>query len=127
MNWAEHHGDSERLASEAGAAIRRGDLQLAAELFGSAAQAEVKALATLGPDKPRTLGITAVSAVALLYKAGELNEAERLAHHVSTLPGLPAFAIDELHGLLQAIGSRQAQQTAKVAFADPTGNPASAP
>jgi hypothetical protein len=117
MNWAEHHSDSERLACDADAAIRRGDLRLAAELFGSAAQAEVKALATLGSDKPRTLGITAVSAVALLYKAGELDEAERLAHHLSTLPGLPAFATDELQGLLQAIESKQAQQTAAVALA----------
>jgi hypothetical protein len=75
MNWSDHHSESERLAADADAALRRGDLPLAAQLFGSAAQAEASALATLGSDKPRTLGITAVSAVALYYKAGELDEA----------------------------------------------------
>lgn len=116
MSWAEHHRESERLASEAEAAARSGDIGRARSLYAKAAQSEVSALSFVGPDKSRTLGITAVSAAALWYHAGNLQEAARIAHHASTLPGLPAFAVAELRTLLQTIWNETAQREAGLSF-----------
>jgi hypothetical protein len=117
MTWSSLHQESEAFAAEAHGALRRGDIARAQELFGQAADAEARALQTLGSDKPRTLGITAVSAAALWYKAGKLNEAAQLAHQASAKSEMPSFAIEELRGLLQAIWNEQAQQEAGVSFA----------
>lgn len=117
MSWAEHHRESERLASEAEATARRGDRAGAKSLYAKAAQAEFVALSFVGPDKPRTLGITAVSTAALWYHAGDLQEAARVSHYASTLPALPAFASAELRTLLQAIWNETAQSDAGLTFA----------
>jgi len=116
MSWLAHHSESERLASEAEVALRRGDRDAAKALYGKSAAEEVAALAFLGADKPRTLGITAVSAAALWYHAGQLHEAEREAHRALTLPGLPRFAVAELRTLLQSIWNESAQQAAGLTF-----------
>lgn len=116
MSWAEHHRESERLASEAEIAMRRGDIATAKNLYAKAAQSEAAALSFVGPDKSRTLGITAVSAAALWYHAGDLKEAARIAHYASTLSGLPAFAAAELRTLLQAIWNETAQREAGLSF-----------
>lgn len=70
----------------------------------------------LADDKPRTLGITAVSATALWYKGRELEAAERVAHEAAARPGLPAFAHAQLRELLQAIWNEQAQREAGITF-----------
>ena len=75
------------------------------------------ALAELTDEKPRTYGITAVSAVALLYKAGELEKAEQIAHLAGAKPFLPTFAVDQLRSLLQSIWNEVAQREAGVSFA----------
>lgn len=116
MSWAEHHRESERLASEAEAAARRGDIVGARGLYAKAAQSEVAALSFLGPDRARTLGITAVSAAALWYHAGDLHQAARVAHQASTLAALPSFAAAELRTLLQAIWNETAQRDAGLSF-----------
>lgn len=108
MSWAIHHRESERLAGEAEAALQGGHRQTAQDLFRRSARAEEQALAAIGPDKARTLGITAVSAAALWYHAGESQEAARVAHTASILPGLPSFAAIELRTLLQAIWNESA-------------------
>lgn len=116
MSLAIHHRESERLASEAEAAMRLGHRDVAHELFRQSARSEERALAVVGTDKPRTLGVTAVSAAALWYHAGELQEASRVAHSASTLAGLPAFAATELRMLLQAIWNDAAQKEAGLTF-----------
>ena len=116
MNWAEHHRESARLASEAEVAMRRGDIVAGRDLYARAARCELAALSSVGPDKSRTLGITAVSAAALWYHAGELKEAARVAHYASNLEGLPAFAAVELRTLLQAIWNETAQRDAGLSF-----------
>jgi hypothetical protein len=68
MNWSSLHRESENLAAEAHEALRRGDYRRAQDLFARAAVPEIRAFESVGSDKPRTLGITAVSAVSLLYK-----------------------------------------------------------
>lgn len=117
MSWLTHHQSSEEAASEAHAARRRGDEALATRLFADAAKAEVQALEQLSvAEKPRTFGVTAVSAAALLYKAEQPRAAEQLAHSVLCHPGLPDFATDQLREILQSIWNEQAQASAGVRF-----------
>src|ERR1700719_274534 len=116
MTWLTYHSESEMLASSAHEALRRHDSQRAGELFERAAQAEERALHALGTDKPRTLGVTATSAVALWYKAGKLDCAAQLAHQASAMAQMPKFALRDLRELLQAIWNEQAQREAGVSF-----------
>jgi hypothetical protein len=88
MSWSDLHTQSEQLAEEAHNAMRSGDLLRATQLFAEAARLETSALDAIESNKPRTFGITAVSAVALLYKAGELQAAERLAYEAAARPSL---------------------------------------
>lgn len=110
------HMESEKLASAAHEAMRRGESDLAKALFAQAAEAEAAAFKKVSTDKPRTLGIIAVSASALWYKAGELDSAEQFAHRAAAHPNLPTFAMKELRELLQAIWNEQAQREAGVSF-----------
>lgn len=117
MTWSDAHAESERLAAEAHQAARRGRTEEAQRLFVLSAESEQTALRAIGPDKPRTLGIIAVSATALFYKGGDLERAEQLAHLMAAQPGLPLFAHQELRGLLQAIWNEKAQAESGIAFA----------
>lgn len=116
MSWSEYHRVSESLASEAELAAQSGDAARAKDLYSQAAAAEASALSFVGADKPRTLGITAVSAVALWYHAGKLDQAARVAHQASLISGLPAFAENEIRALLQAIWNENAQAEAGLSF-----------
>ena len=117
MSWLTHHQTSEAAASEAHAARRRGDEALATSLFADAAKAELLALKHLSvSEKPRTFGVTAVSAASLLYKAERQQEAEQLAHSMLGQAGLPDFATDQLREILQSIWNEQAQAAAGVRF-----------
>lgn len=117
MTWLAHHQASEEAASEAHAARRRGDQALAKRLFADAAKAELLALKHVSlNEKPRTFGVTAVSAAALLYKAEQPQEAEQLAHSILSQAGLPDFATDQLREILQSIWNDQAQASAGVRF-----------
>ena len=67
MSWLTFHRRSEEHASAAEKAARDGDLSRASALLEKAAEAEGLAFDELDRDKPRTRGITAVSAVALWF------------------------------------------------------------
>lgn len=117
MNRLTYHQTSEEAASEAHAARRRGEAERAAGLFADAAKAELQALEQLSAaEKPRTYGVTAVSAAALLCKAEQQQEAERFAHSMLAQPDLPDFATDQLREILQSIWNEQAQASAGVRF-----------
>ena len=103
MTWLEYHRQSETLASRADVARLSGNGDQARLLYGRAADVEVRALEALDPTKRRTLGITAVSAVALYYKAAQLRTAENTACRLLALDNLPRFARMQLRDLLQAI------------------------
>lgn len=107
MTWLEHHRLSERYASDAEVARLRGKHTRAKELSAIAAQHEARALDEVAPDKPRTYGITAVSAVALRFKAAEFNEAKLLAYRCLASERLPEFASRQLEDLLQSIKREQ--------------------
>ncbi len=103
MSWIEHHEVSERLASDAQAALREGRKQEAFDLYARAADAEVSALADLDASKTRTLGISVVSAVSLHYKAKQFAQAEEVAVRWLDHAATPAFARNQLRSLLQSI------------------------
>lgn len=117
MSWVELHQVSEGLASEAQAALFQGRRAEARALYAQAADAEDKALCTLEPSKTRTIGISAVSAASLYYKAAHLARAEEVAGHWLGSSALPGFAREQLRSLLQSIWAEQVRQGTGATFA----------
>ena len=103
MSWVEHHKRSERLASEAQVALFKDRKAEALELYAQAADAEDKALADLDKSKVHTVGISAVSAASLHYKAGDLEKAGEVADEWLRWPALPDFARNQLRSLQRSI------------------------
>lgn len=116
MTWSVLHSESEKLAIKAQLAARERNHDLALDLYRRAADAERRALALLGADKVRTKAITAVSAVALCFKAREYAAAEQLAHEMLADVSLPDFARADLRNLVQAIWTEGAKESAGVSF-----------
>ena len=116
MTWNELHTASETAAIQAEEAFRGGDSANARILYQRAAESEEQALAVVDWSKTRTRGITAVSAVALWYKALEFQRAEQLAHSMLADSQLPGFARVELRALVQAIWTEVSKQSANVGF-----------
>lgn len=116
MTWSAFHSESEKLAIEAQLAARQRNHDLALDLYRRAAEAERHALALVGEDKVRTRAITAVSAVALCFKAREFAAAEQLAHEMLADASLPEFARADMRNLVQAIWTEAAKQSAGVSF-----------
>ena len=108
MTWLDHHRRSEQHASEANILTHRGEAASAREFYEKAAAAEVEALNALGSGKPRTYGITAVSAVALYAKAAMWSTARVLAHRCLGSGLLPEFAWQQMEDLLDSIKMQQA-------------------
>ena len=117
MSWLEYHTTSERLASQAQIALGEGKKQEAMHLYVRAADAESAALASLDVSKTRTLGISAVSAASLYFKADEFLRAEQMAFQWLGHASLPIFAADQLRNLLQSIWSEQVRERAGTPFA----------
>jgi len=116
MNWLQFHSESERYATEAELALSARENARALELYRRAANFEQQALNALEPSKARTRGITAVSAVALWYKASEYTAAERLAYGLLADESMPDFARDQLRNLVQAIWTENSKREAGVTF-----------
>jgi len=102
MTWSELHSKSERIAIEAQLALKARNTKLAIDLYNQAAEFERQALEALDVSKIRTRGITAVSAVALWFKAGEYVNAEQLAYSMLADRNIPDFACEGLRNLVQA-------------------------
>lgn len=116
MSWTMNHSKSEHYASLAELEAKQGDAERAAELYRLAAEAEMLALADLDKSKKRTLGITAVSAASLWYKAHDFQKAQTVAHQWLATDLLPAFAINQLQTLVQTIWGEIALEKAGVKF-----------
>ena len=117
MSWADHHTESERLASAGHEAMRKGDFANAESLCRAAAKAEQTAFETLETAKQRTRGITAVSAVSLFYKGKDYATAQAFACRCLANEELPAFAVSQIQNLLQTVWSEQAIAAAGLTFA----------
>ena len=116
MNWVEHHKYSEHLASAAEVAFNKGRKDDAIDLYRKAAGAETKALSIIDDNKPRTIGITAVSAASLWYKAGDIKMSQQIALNWLLAEAVPSFAIDQLRHILQTIWSDIARSSADIKF-----------
>lgn len=116
MTWLQFHAQSEQLATEAELATGRNETARARELYQRAAEAEYAALLALGPSKIRTLGITAVSAASLWFKAADLDRSERVACLLLSRDDLPDFAAVQLRGLVQSIWTEQSKQKSDLPF-----------
>jgi hypothetical protein len=103
MTWVEFHKQSEQLAGAAEASEYKGEAARARELYRQAAEWEEKALHVLDRQKVKTLGITAVSAAALRYKAGQLQQARNVAEDWLASGCLPPFAVAQLEELLKKL------------------------
>jgi hypothetical protein len=103
MSWILHHSQSEHYAFLADEALKGQNNARAVELYRLAASEEILALEALEPTKTRTIGITTVSAVSLLYKAQEFRSSEQLAYQWLMTDLLPIFAVRQLQELLQVI------------------------
>ena len=117
MSWSTLHQLSERRASEAQVAILEGRHAEARDLYAQAADAEDRALDALDLSKTRTIGISAVSAASLYYKAANLSRAEEVAGHWLGHGSLPSFAREQLRGLLQSIWAEQSRKHTDTTFA----------
>jgi len=104
VTWREYHAASSRAAAEAETAVRESARERAMSLYRQAAEAEERALSELDPGKQRTLGITAVSAVALWCKGGDFDRAKRLADSLAG-KDLPSFATRQIGEILDALPS----------------------
>jgi hypothetical protein len=103
MNWRHYHTQSERFASSAEIAAKERDFDLAKQYYLLAAEQEELALSAIDPSETRAVGIIAVSAAALWYKAGEYGRAKDLALQWLSAGLLPVFAVDQLGELLSEI------------------------
>lgn len=116
MTWRESHERSERYASEAHLLVRQGRPDSAEMLFAAAAAEEIEALKKLDASKPRTVGITVVSAVSLSFKARQYPAAEKLAMQWLINDQIPPFAAEQLRQLVQEIWIAQAISQSGSAF-----------
>jgi hypothetical protein len=99
VDWLAKHRQSEALAAQAHDYVRQGLALQAEEAFKQAAEAEETALSLLDDSKPRTLGITAVSAVSLWFKGREFERASLVAHRflaMSVITGSSRAQLDDL-------------------------------
>ncbi|NJL40688.1 MAG: hypothetical protein HC899_31065 [Leptolyngbyaceae cyanobacterium SM1_4_3] len=116
MSWLVHHTRSEEYASQAEEFYRQRETNRSAEFYRLAAEAETNALENLASNKTRTIGITAVSAASLYYKAQEFSQAKRIAHKWLSTELLPPFAIEELEEILQAIRYEETRAKSGIQF-----------
>ncbi|WP_206955028.1 hypothetical protein [Trinickia acidisoli] len=116
MTWLTFHRQSEALAQNAHESLRAGNIDVARRLFSQAAALERQALDSVAPDKSKTRGITAVSAAALYYKAGEFDSACQLAYHQLGGSALPAFARAQLEELVQTVYNEREKEKYDVSF-----------
>lgn len=103
MSWQQYHMQSEQYAGQAEAAGQERAFARAQQLYRLAAEQEELALAGLDQSKARTLGVTAVSAASLWYKAGIYEKARSLAAHWLASSSLPPFAEKQLQQILTEV------------------------
>jgi len=104
MTWSEKHVRGAALAEMAHARLRAGEVEEARSLFGEAADCELEALRALSPEKQRTYGVTAVSALSLLYKAGATDAARRLRERLVDDPVVSNTFRSQIKAILKIIG-----------------------
>ena len=116
MIWIERHRKSEQLAAAAEIAKHNGEIDKALALYKAAAEVEDSALALITQDKTRTIGVAAVSAASLYFKANEYELSEKLALSYLIKLGIPQFAKDQLKNIVQTIWNERVFKKSGVQF-----------
>lgn len=97
-----HHKRYEKLAEHARSAIGQGNYHVAARCYRLAAECEVRALRFINRKaNPRTWWIVEVSAAWCKLKAGEYDDAEKLAVAALGCGTLPAWAKQDMGAVLR--------------------------
>ena len=97
--WTRFHDRSQQWVRRAEILEQMGHPELAAQAYQQAATAEQTAMSHVPLDRPRTLGITAVSAATLWTRARSADSALALVARALSMPAMPAFAIAQLCAL----------------------------
>lgn len=100
---AGEHDRAQALSADAAALLARGQRAEARTQFAAAADLELEAVRLVPLGKPRTRGIFAVSAAALLYKAHRFDDAENAIYRFLLERELTSDARAQLRDLLEAI------------------------
>ena len=80
-------------------------------LLARAARIEERVVGSVAPDKPRTFGLLAASAVALWMKAHEFKHAKRLGEKLLLDSRLSGGARRRIEDILEMIGLRSSIRT----------------
>jgi hypothetical protein len=95
--------ESQVRIDEAEAALRDGDEARARALYREAARLQRAFIDSLPADRVRTKSIYGLSVVTLLYRAGDLADADRLAHKLLAEPWIEPHSAGKLRALLDRI------------------------
>lgn len=114
MTWQAHHDRSAELAGRAEIALHRGNPNAAMALYREAGVAEAKSLAEIDPSDSFLVGITAVSAVALHFKGGDEQAAEKLAHRYLAEDDLLESSRQQLDELIERIRASKQWRDARL-------------
>jgi hypothetical protein len=113
------HRQAELLMGQADPLRLLGRKAEAQRLYEGASAAEEAAFDAIPPDRVRTRGIIAVSAVVLSQRAGALDHAIRLGHRYLSREDLPAAAMTEIELLVDDLTTeRMVRDTARVVGSD---------
>lgn len=111
-----NHRESEILSYEANKLMLEGNIEKARHLYAKAAELEKIALKSISPQKTRTFGILAVSAVALYYKSRDFNSTLEIAKELMEQQQLPDFARLQIQEILDEIQVNEIQREFYPAF-----------
>jgi hypothetical protein len=98
-----NYRESQVRIDEADAALRDGDEDRARTLYREAARLQRAFVDSLPSDRVRTKSIYGLSVATLLYRAGDMEDVERLAHQLLAEPWLEADSATKLRVLLNQI------------------------
>src|SRR5580692_3221774 len=103
-----NYRESQARIDEAETALRDGDEARARALYREAARLQRAFIDSVSADRVRTRSIYGLSVATLLYRAGDLDDAERFAHQLLAEPWIEAYSASKLRVLLNQIwGSRR--------------------
>lgn len=95
--------ESQERIVEAEVALKAGDTDRARVLFCEAAQLQRNFVESLPPERVRTKSVYGLSVASLLYRAGDLAEAERLASRLLGEEWIERHAAEGIRELLAQI------------------------
>lgn len=106
--WFRLHEKSMSLSSQATIALKLGDIKEAQGFYRESAQFERQFLEALPPNAAQLISITVVSVAALLFKAGDFEEARSFIQDWIDRPFIeewPKIQLENIVDILETIGA----------------------